>query len=88
MKKLLFIILLIPVQVLLGQEKGLTPVDIAKLEYVSSAKINNEGSKIGYTVVKQADPTKENSSASLKLWMYDVKSGTSNPSGSQACQRG
>lgn len=79
MKKLLFLIALIPVQVLFAQSDGLTPVDIAKLEYVSSAEISQDGSKIAYTVVKQVDPTKENSSASLKLWMYDVKSGTSNP---------
>lgn len=88
MKKLLFIILLIPVQVLFGQEKGLTPVDIAKLEYVSSARINNEGSKIAYTVVKQADPTKENTSASYKLWIFDVSTKTSIPFITQGSLRG
>ncbi|MCK5102929.1 MAG: S9 family peptidase [Cyclobacteriaceae bacterium] len=79
MKKLLFLLALIPIQVLFAQKEGLTPMDIANLEYVSTAEISIDGSKIAYTVVKQADPTKENSSASLKLWMYDVKSGTSSP---------
>ena len=79
MKKLLFFLALLPVQVMLAQSDGLTPSDIAKLEYVSTAKISEEGSKIAYTVVNQADPTKENASASLKLWIYDVKTATSIP---------
>lgn len=87
MKKLLLLVLL-PVQVLFAQSDGLTPVDIAKLEYVASAEISKDGSKIAYTVVKQADPTKENSSASLKLRMYDVQSGTSNPFITQGSLRG
>lgn len=78
MKKLLLFVLM-PVQVIFAQVDGLTPVDIAKLEYVSSAEINSDGSKIAYTVVKQADPTKENSSASFKLWLYDLASATSVP---------
>lgn len=79
MKKLLFIILLIPVQVIFGQEEGLTPVDIAKLEYVSSAKINEDGSKIAYTVINQADPAIENVSASSKLYIYDINTKASIP---------
>ena len=79
MKKLLFLIALIPFQVLFGQDIGLTPVDISKLEFVTSAKINKEGSKIAYTVLKQADPLKENVSASSKLWIYDIISKTSVP---------
>ena len=71
-------IALLPVQVLFAQG-GLTPMDIAKIQYVSSAVINEEGSKVAYTVVKQADPTKENMSASLKLWLYDVNSKVSVP---------
>jgi dipeptidyl aminopeptidase/acylaminoacyl peptidase len=78
MKKLLFVMLLIPVQMLFAQD-GLTPLDIAKIEYVSSAVINEAGTKIAYTVVVQADPLKENSSASLKLWLYDVAGKTSIP---------
>ena len=79
MKKLLFLIAVIPIQVIFAQEEGLTPVDISKLEYVLSAKINDEGSKIAYAVLKQADPLKENTSASLKLWIYDINSKTSIP---------
>lgn len=69
---------LIPIQVLLAQD-GLTPVDISMIEYVSSAVINENGSKVAYTVLKQADPTVENASASLKLWLYDVSSKESAP---------
>ncbi len=79
MKKLLFLLVLVPVQGLFAQTEVLTPKDIARLEYVSNAEISNDGSKIAYTVVQPADPTKENSSASFKLWMYDVKSGSSYP---------
>ena len=57
----------------------MTPDDIANLEYVSSAKISSDGGKIAYTVVKQADPTKENVAASLHLWVYDLETKTSTP---------
>ena len=87
MKRLLFVLMLIPVQLLFAQE-GLTPLDIAKLEYVSTAVINKDGSKIAYTVVKQADPLKENASASLKLWIYDLATKTSIPFITQGSLRG
>jgi len=88
MKKLLFLIVLIPIQVLFAQDQGLTPEDISKLEYVTLAIISDDGSKIAYTVLKQADPTRENVSASLKLWIYDVKSETSIPFITQGSLRG
>lgn len=88
MKKLLFLLALVPVQGLFAQTEVLTSKDIARLEYVSSAEISNDGSKIAYTVVQPADPTKENSSASFKLWMYDVKSGSSYPFITQGSLRG
>ena len=78
MKKLLFLIALVPIGVLFGQD-GLSPMDISKLEYVNSAAINSDGSKIAYTVIKPADPIKENTTASLKLWMYDVNTKSSSP---------
>ncbi len=78
MRKLLFVLMLISVQQLYAQD-GLTPLDIAKIEYVSSAIINDVGSKIAYTVLTPADPLKENTSASLKLWIYDVVTKTSTP---------
>jgi dipeptidyl aminopeptidase/acylaminoacyl peptidase len=78
MKRVLFLLALIPFQLLFAQE-GLTPMDIAKIESVSSAVINKEGSKIAYTVLVPADPLKENASASQKLWVYDVASKTSVP---------
>lgn len=88
MKKLLLIMIaLLPVQVLFAQG-GLTPMDIAKIQYVSSAVINEEGSKVAYTVVKQADPTKKNVSASLKLWLYDLEKNASVPFITQGSIRG
>jgi dipeptidyl aminopeptidase/acylaminoacyl peptidase len=78
MKRVLFLWVLIPFQVLFAQE-GLTPMDIARIESVSSAVINKEGSKIAYTVSVPADPLKENAAASLKLWVYDVATRTSVP---------
>jgi len=88
MRKLIFLLILVPVQLLFAQTDVLTPKDIARLEYVSSAEISNDGSKIAYTVVKQANPTKENSSTSLKLWIHDVKTGTSNQFITQGSVRG
>ncbi len=79
MKKLLILVAFLPIQVLFAQNEKLTPADIARLEYVASAEFIDDGSKIIYTVVNQADPTRENASASLKLWMYDVPSARSYP---------
>ena len=58
MKKLLFFLALLPIQVMLAQSDGLTPSDIAKLEYVSTAKISEDGNKIAYTV--DFDPDSSN----------------------------
>ena len=88
MRKLLFVVALFVVQLSYAQKTGITPEDISKLQYVLSATINDDGSKIAYTVVKQADPLKENASASLKLWMYDVASKTSMPFITQGSIRG
>ena len=88
MKKLIFILALVPIQVLFAQMEGITPTDIAKLEYVYAAAINDEGSKIAYTVLKPADPTKENISASLNLWIYDLETTTSIPFVTQGSIRG
>lgn len=87
MKRVLFLIALIPIQLLFAQE-GLTPMDMAKTESVSSAVINKEGSKIAYTVSVQADPLKENAAPSLKLWVYDVATKTSAPFSTQGSVRG
>lgn len=88
MKKIFFLIVMLPIQALIAQDAGLTPVDITKLEYVLSAEINDDGSKIAYTVVTQADPTQENVSASQKLWMYDVIGKTAVPFITQGSIRG
>jgi hypothetical protein len=87
MKKTVLLLLIIPYQLVLAQNV-ISPIDIARMEYVSSATINDEGSKVAYTVVKQADPLIENASASLKLWLYDVASKTSTPFITQGSLRG
>ena len=79
MKKLFFLLAFIPAQVLHARQGGLTPSDIAKLEYVYSAEISSDGSKIAYTILKPADPRKENKPASFKLWVYDLKTQSSVP---------
>jgi dipeptidyl aminopeptidase/acylaminoacyl peptidase len=78
---------MIPFQLLKAQE-GLTPMDVARLEYVSSAEISDDGNKIAYTVVNQVDPLKENAAASLKLWVYDVPSRAAVPFITQGTLRG
>ena len=73
MKRLVCIAMLLFSQQIFAQNVGLNPEDISKLQYVYDVVINDEGNKIAYTVVKQADPTKENAAASRKLWLYDLE---------------
>ena len=88
LKKLLFLLALIPLDMLFAQSDMLSPVDIAKIKYVYSAIINDDGSKIAYTVLEYADPIKENSSASFKLWLYDLKLNVATPFISEGTVRG
>ncbi len=79
MRKLLFLALVLTVQLAAAQKSALTPMDVAMIKNVGSAVMSEDGSKIAYTVSEPADPTKENSMASMKLWLYDVKNAAALP---------
>lgn len=58
---------------LIAQESDyLTPLDIAKLQSVSTPIISDDGSLIAYRLVKQADPLQENKTPSYELRLYDL----------------
>jgi len=79
MKKMLFLALALTVQLVTAQKSALTPMDVAMIKSVGSAVMSEDGNKIAYTVADPADPTKENSQASAKLWLYDIKNASSSP---------
>ncbi len=79
MRKLLFLVFVLTVQLTMAQKSALSPMDVAMIKTVGSAVMSEDGSKIAYTITEPTDPTKENSQASAKLWLYDVKNGTSSP---------
>ncbi|UZH56082.1 S9 family peptidase [Salinimicrobium tongyeongense] len=79
MKGKLTILLLLITQCIVAQQNVLTPQDVAKLEYVTSAVIAPEGDRIIYQKVVPADPLQKNVPASTHLYVYDVKSQTSTP---------
>lgn len=57
----------------------MTPLDIAKLEAVSSAALSDDGKFVAYTVRVQADPLVENKPARNTLHVYDVAAGRTLP---------
>lgn len=61
------------------QSPGLTPLDVAKIEYVQHAIITPGGNKIAYTLEKPADPLKENEPAEYHLYLFDLLSKESVP---------
>ncbi len=60
-----------------AQQNVLTPEDVAKIEFVSSAVISEDGNQIAYQLLVPKDPTKENAPAQNHLYVYDRNSGTS-----------
>ncbi|MBL7472017.1 S9 family peptidase [Robertkochia sediminum] len=54
------------------ESEVLTPMDIAKLQQVTSAMITEDGKTVYYTVSVPADPKVENAPASSHLYKYDT----------------
>ena len=77
MKKVTFIFTFISIYFLLNAQ--IEPLDIAKLKSVSSIEISEDGKYVAYTVSEPADPLKENSSASFKLYLLNTETETSVP---------
>jgi len=79
MRSLLFLIVLISIGILNAQDQGLSPIDLSKMKYVSTAEISSDGAAVAYTVVQQGNPMKENVVTSQQLWVYDIATKTSTP---------
>ncbi len=58
------------------EKRGMTPLDVAKMEAVADARLSADGQKVAYTVRVQADPYEENKPAWHQLHLYDLSSGT------------
>lgn len=57
----------------------LTPDDVAKLKYVLSVTLSDDGTLVAYLQTNPADPRKENSPTSVHLYLYDVENERSFP---------
>lgn len=81
MRKIVFVLtFLISSLWLIGQEgKGLTAMDIAKLQSVTDVNLSSDGRLLAFTRSVPADPLKENKPASTHLYIYDVASGKTAP---------
>ncbi|HLR30980.1 MAG TPA: S9 family peptidase, partial [Fodinibius sp.] len=60
-------------------DKGLSPLQVAKIQQVRDIAISSSGAKVAYTVSKQADPRKENDPAKDHLFLLDLNSGNTVP---------
>ena len=52
--------------------KGMKPLDVAKLKIVEDAKISDNGKNVAYLLYDPFDPLKENKSANVELYVYNV----------------
>lgn len=88
MKKIIIFILITIVHYGYSQDQVLTPDDIAKLKMVTIAVISENGDKVAYLQMVQANPKEENAPASMHLYIYDVNTKTSTPFITQYSVRG
>lgn len=74
MKKTIFCLLLIGIifPVFAQENKGLMPLDVAKLKTVADVKISDDGRNIAYLLYDPVDPLKENKPANVELYVYRV----------------
>lgn len=75
----LFLLTLCVFQLQAQEKRPMTPLDVAKIQYVGSADFSDDGKYIAYTLRIQADPLKENKAAHYELHVYDVEAGKSYP---------
>jgi dipeptidyl aminopeptidase/acylaminoacyl peptidase len=81
-------VVLLPVVVLLAvstqaavaqAQEGLTPLQVAQLEAVTSVAISEDGRYVAYTRSVPADPFERNVTATAQLHLYDRQTGESRP---------
>lgn len=58
-------------------QRGLTPLDIAKIQNVGATQISPDAKTVAYTLSVPADPLVENVGNSTHLYVYDIASGNS-----------
>ena len=76
---LLSVMLAVGVTVSAIAQKGLTPMDVAKIKTVGSVYLSENGKIAAYTLSVPADPLKENALAKSHLYVLDIDSGVSTP---------
>jgi dipeptidyl aminopeptidase/acylaminoacyl peptidase len=54
------------------ENKGLMPLDVAKIKRVADVMISEDGNNIAYLLYNPADPLKENKPADVELYVYRV----------------
>jgi dipeptidyl aminopeptidase/acylaminoacyl peptidase len=62
-----------------SNSKGMTPLDVAKIERVSEIALSPSGDKAIYTLRVQANPLEKNKKATYDLYLADLESGNSIP---------
>ena len=69
---LYFLLIGLILPALAKENKGLMPLDVAKLKRVADVKISDDGNNIAYLLYDPVDPLKENKPANLELHVHRV----------------
>ncbi|MEX0929644.1 MAG: S9 family peptidase [Balneolales bacterium] len=62
-----------------ARAQGLTEEQVASMSMVADAHLSPDALHVAYTLLVQADPTRENATASRHLYVLDTESGNSRP---------
>jgi dipeptidyl aminopeptidase/acylaminoacyl peptidase len=54
------------------KDKGMMPLDVAKIKMVADVKISDDGKNIAYMLMNPADPLKENKPANVELYVHRI----------------
>lgn len=79
MKRTLTLLLFLVANSFFAQENVLTPGDVAKIEYITSAVISESGDKVVYQHLKPMPPKEENAPANIHLYVYDMTNNSTKP---------
>ena len=58
---------------------GLTPLDVARIQQVTSVVVTSDGQHAAFTLAVQADPREENAPSRSQVFVLDVESGETTP---------
>ncbi|MCS7081426.1 MAG: S9 family peptidase [Bacteroidetes bacterium] len=66
---------LLPLSIWAQERRGLSPLEVARLQMVNAAVISPDGRYIAYGVSVPADPMRENRPAATHLFVWDLRAG-------------